>query len=301
MGLHGALLDWYRANRRDLPWRGTLDPYRVLVAEVMLQQTQVERVKPVFTRFVKRFPTVESLALSPVAEVIRAWSGMGYNRRAVHLHRAAQVIVSDHGAVVPSDEETLGSLPGVGRYTAAAVACFGFGQTVPVVDTNVRRVLGRIVAGPVPISLREGWGLATELLAGGGVASDWNQALMDLGSSVCTARGPRCTECPVRDLCASASTFIAGSGHSERATRVAEEPKQSSFVGSSRYYRGRIVEALRAERGPVSLEELTEQIQRSSDTSNGVTSVHESTITDLVDALVRDGLVKSAESGVSLA
>ena len=298
---HDRLLGWYRENRRDLPWRRTADPYRVLVAEFMLQQTQVARVEPVFARFLDRFPTVRSLAQGPVAEVIRAWSGMGYNRRAVNLHRTAQAIVSEHGGTVPSDEEALRSLPGVGRYTAAAVACFGFGRDVPVVDTNVRRVLGRVMAGPAPIGASEAWELARALSEDAGAGPDWNQALMDLGASVCTGRRPRCRECPVQGVCASSPAFTAGGGPWAGATRAAERPKQPAYVGSSRYYRGRIVEALRADDGPISLQELTARVRSASDAERSGEPVTESRIAELVGALVRDGLVKTTDAGVSLA
>ena len=221
---HDMLLGWYRMTRRDLPWRRTSDPYQVLVAEFMLQQTQVSRVEPVFERFVARFPTVRALADAPAAEVIRAWSGMGYNRRAVNIHRTAMLICSDHGGAVPSDEETLRAFPGVGRYTAAAVACFGFGRRVAVLDTNVQRVLGRVNSGPMPIRAFEAWRLAEESLPKDeSAAADWNQAMMDLGATICIARAPRCGGCPVRTICVSADAFETAGRAWERMA-VAERP-----------------------------------------------------------------------------
>ena len=301
-GLHDRLLGWYRENRRDLPWRDMPDPYRVLVAEFMLQQTQAARVAPVYERFLERFPTVESLAEAKAAEVIRAWSGMGYNRRAVNLHRAARAIVAEHGGEAPSDEKSLQSLPGVGRYTAAAVACFGFGRAVAVVDTNVRRVLGRVMAGPAPIAMREAWELAEGLPEGAGAAQDWNQGLMDLGASVCTARRPRCRECPLQGLCASAPEFTASGGVRTEAVRVAERPRQPPYAGSSRYYRGRIVETLRSAEGPVPLRELTARVREAPGAERAATvPVAESRIAELIDALARNGLVKTTDRGVSLA
>ncbi len=296
--LHDMLLGWYREAHRDLPWRGAFDPYLVLVAEFMLQQTQVSRVEPIFVRFARLFPTVGKLADAPVAEVIRTWSGMGYNRRAVNLHRTAVLIRSDHGGIVPSDEETLRGFPGVGRYTAAAVACFGFGQRVAVLDTNVQRVLGRVNAGPMPMSASEGWCLAEESLPRDeSAAADWNQALMDLGATVCIARTPRCGGCPVRTICVSADTYEAA-GRDREPMVVAERPKIPAYLGSSRYYRGRIVEALRTAEGSISIEELARFVFTGSD---GETSGQmDERIARLVDSLDKEGLVHSDDGSVSL-
>ena len=301
-GFHDRLLGWYRENRRDLPWRRTADPYRVLVAEFMLQQTQVARVEPVFARFLDRFPDG---AVPGAGSSRGGHSGLERHgiqpARAVNLHRTAQAIVSEHGGTVPSDEETLRALPGVGRYTAAAVACFGFGRDVPVVDTNVRRVLGRVMTGPAPIGASEAWELAKALPEDACAGPDWNQALMDLGASVCTGRRPRCRECPVQGVCASASAFTAGGGPRAGAMRAAERPKQPAYVGSSRYFRGRIVEALRTDDGPISLQELTARVRSASDAERSGVPVAEARIAELVEALVRDGLVKTTGRGVSLA
>jgi A/G-specific adenine glycosylase len=153
--LHPRLLAWYAEEARDFPWRKTRDPYQILVAEVMLQQTGVGRVLPVYDVFLTEFPTLKVLADASTADVIRAWQGMGYNRRAVNLQRAARAIIAEHGGVVPQDVDTLLRLPGVGPYTAAAVSCFAFLQPVAVVDTNIRLVLGRLLTGPEPIDLNQ--------------------------------------------------------------------------------------------------------------------------------------------------
>ena len=178
--LQQRLLAWYRAHRRDLPWRRTRDPYRVLISEVMLQQTQVERVIPKYHEFLERFPTIEALAAAPTAEVIRVWSGLGYNRRAVNLQRAAQAVVERHGGVMPRDVDELQALPGIGRYTAGAVACFAYEQDVGFVDTNIRRVLHRLFYGPeVPTpraTAREIQALADRVVPAG-EGYDWNQGL----------------------------------------------------------------------------------------------------------------------------
>jgi A/G-specific adenine glycosylase len=224
------LLGWFREYGRDLPWRRTRDPYAILVSEVMLQQTQVERVIPRFTAWLERWPTVESLAAAPLADVLRFWQGLGYNRRAVNLHRAAQRIASDGWP------EDLTELPGVGRYTADAVARFAFGVPVLPVDTNVRRVQERTGARFGPAAAH---------------------ALMDLGATVCLARVPRCSVCPLAGGCPS------------RGRRYPPLRKQSRFEGSFRQSRGRTLRLI-TER-PRQLTDLDRQA---------------------VNALVRDGLIQ---------
>jgi A/G-specific adenine glycosylase len=192
------LLAWYRTSARDLPWRRTRDPYAILVSEVMLQQTQVERVVPRYLAWLERWPTVDALASATAADVIRQWQGLGYNRRAVNLHRAAQTVARDGW---PAD---LTTLPGVGPYTAAAVRCFALGEDVLPVDVNVERVLRR---------------------TGHRFSSASAQALMDLGATVCLARKPRCDDCPLASQCPS------------RGTRDEPARKQGPFEGSFRQRR----------------------------------------------------------------
>ena len=252
--LRAAVLTWFDSSARSMPWRGISDPYAILVAEVMLQQTQVERVIPVYLAFLSRFPTLQCLARAPRAEAIRAWAGLGYNRRAVNLQRAAQVAVARFGGRLPEDQEALRSLPGVGDYTAAAVACFAHNAQTPVLDTNVRRVLGRFFFGQdwAQRSNRELLALAEAALPVG-MAWSWNQALMDLGSSLCPARAPRCSVCPLESRCRAASELrSAGPTHAARVAasrlgekRVSYRTKAESFHGSRRYYRGRAVAFLR--------------------------------------------------------
>ena len=206
--VQAALLSWFDATGRRLPWRETADGYAILVSEVMLQQTQVDRVIPVYHAFLRRFPTFESLADAPAGEVIRAWAGMGYNRRALNLQRAAQAVVELHGGALPTDPKALRSLPGVGEYTANALACFAQGRQVAVVDTNVRRVLGRVFHWPSTPTDREVAATAERVLPEG-KAWSWNQALMDLGATVCTSRRPTCLLCPVRSACRAAGAFEA--------------------------------------------------------------------------------------------
>jgi len=201
-----ALLAWYRRDARPLPWRATRDPYRIWVSEVMLQQTQVTTATPYYERFVARFPGVRALAAASGDDVLAAWSGLGYYRRARHLHAAAGVVVREHDGRVPADPESFAALPGVGRYTLGAVMSIGFGVPLPVLDGNVARVLARWFARPWqvkrPADARALWALATSLVPARGVhPGDWNQALMELGATVCTPRAPRCDACPVAGWC----------------------------------------------------------------------------------------------------
>ena len=200
-GLRRALLDHYDRSARDLPWRRDTDPYRVLVSEFMLQQTRVETVIRYYEPWLERFPTVTVLAEAEEDQVLKAWEGLGYYRRARNLHRAAQVVAERHGGTIPSDPDELRSLPGVGEYTTGAVASIAFGVPAPAVDGNVRRVFARLfdVATPTTVWLRE---IAGRLVSSDR-AGDWTQALMELGATVCTPKSPTCDACPVTAWCAS--------------------------------------------------------------------------------------------------
>lgn len=203
--LHERIIDWFVTHRRTLPWREDPAPWRVMVSEFMLQQTPVVRVLPVFEAWVDRWPTPADLAAAPSGEAVRAWGRLGYPRRALRLHAAATAIVAKHGGEVPSTYEELLTLPGVGDYTAAAIASFAYGRRVVVLDTNVRRVFARVVEGvqyPAPTVRRAERDLAASLLPDdAGRAAAWAAATMELGAVVCTARSPRCEACPVADLC----------------------------------------------------------------------------------------------------
>jgi len=239
--LRDAILDWYAARGRTLPFRETTDPYAILVSEAMAQQTQAARAGESWLRFMRTFPTVDSLADAPPADVLRAWQGLGYNRRAINLHRAARIIVDEHGGRVPSDLKALEALPGVGPYTARAVAALGFGIPVGAVDTNVRRVLGRIVAGDVGVLDAS----ELQVVADAAVPPDrpgfWTHALMDIGATLCHPRKPDCEACPARRWCLYA-TVGAAPVRAPRGVRESATP----FEGTSRWLRGRIVERLRA-------------------------------------------------------
>lgn len=200
------LLAWYAVHGRDLPWRRTRRPYRVLVSEIMLQQTQVGRVLPKYREFLRRFPTMQSLAAADVEEVRRLWYPLGYNVRPLRLHAIARETVARYRGRLPRDGERLRRLPGIGRYTAGAILSFAYGHDEAVLDTNVRRVLGRVFLGPRRLARLRGervfWELAARLVPRGR-GYDFNQALMDFGATWCTARRPRCLPCPMRTFCAT--------------------------------------------------------------------------------------------------
>jgi len=198
------LVAWYRAHARALPWRRTRCPYRILVSEVMLQQTQVERVQKFYGRFLRRYPSFEVLASAPEPEVREAWDGLGYYARARNLHRAAQIVVRDHDGRLPDDPAVIRQLPGIGRYTAGAVLSIAYGKDAAILDTNAARVLSRVfgvrVRGGKYRLQRRLWELA-ERVTPKGEAGVFNQAIMDLGATVCRPRRPACVRCPVRSVC----------------------------------------------------------------------------------------------------
>ncbi len=283
-----ALIAWFGANGRDLPWRHTRDPYRVLVAELMLQQTQVERVIPKYHAFLAQFPDVQTLAAAPTSAVITAWQGLGYNRRALYLQRTAQAVVSQYAGVFPRDVATLKQLPGIGDYTSGAIACFAYEQDVAFLDTNIRRVVLRLWSDPhAPIpseqALRD---LAVQQVpAGQGWV--WNQAIMELGAIICTATAPKCPRCPLRGDCGDYAARLAADDAllplpPAKPRRVAER-KDAPFAGSNRQIRGRIIDALRA--SPQSVAQLHAHL-----TSLGLT-LDTAKLTTIIAGLGRDGLV----------
>jgi A/G-specific adenine glycosylase len=240
-----ALLVWGARHRRDLPWRRSRDPWAVLVSELMLQQTQVPRVVTRYERFLARFPTPATCAAAAAGDVVRAWEGLGYNRRAVNLHRAAVLMVARHRGRVPDRLDALLALPGVGPYTARAVLVFAFGREVGLVDTNAGRFVARAAAGRA-LAPADAQRLADSIVPAGR-AWEWGQAVFDLGALVCTRRAPACARCPIAGHCA-----WHRAGHPPPDPAVASagtRPPQSTFAGSDRQGRGRLVDALR--RGPV--------------------------------------------------
>ena len=246
------VLDWYEASARDLPWRqpGT-SPWAVLVSEIMLQQTPVARVLPAYAAWMARWPTPAALAADTPAEAVRQWDRLGYPRRAVRLHATARRLVSEHGGAVPASAQVLTTLPGIGPYTASAVASFAFGQRHAVLDTNVRRVLARLVTGAARPSATPSAAerrLAESLLPDEeAVAARWSVAVMELGALVCTAARPDCGSCPVAGQCAWRQA-----GQPASAARRA----QPGYAGSDRECRGRLLAVLRAAGGPVPAADL---------------------------------------------
>lgn len=225
-----ALLAWFRRHGRDLPWRRTRDPYHVAVSEFMLQQTQVSRVEGYYTRFLRRFPTLHHLAAARPSAVREAWAGLGYYRRATNLHSLARTVRAEHDGVIPRDPGQLQQLPGVGRYTAGAIATFAFEQSTPAVDTNVERVIRRAFHPRLGRGARASvriWTTAAALVPGRG-PSAWafNQAIMELGALVCTAREARCGECPVVLACSTGRTAMRRRGRvPPPAARGARAPR----------------------------------------------------------------------------
>jgi len=289
--LRDDLLGWYRQNGRDLPWRRTRDPYRILVSEVMLQQTQVDRVIPKYHAFLERFPSFAELAAASTADVIREWSGLGYNRRAVNLQRTAQAVIERHGGVMPHDPAQLLDLPGIGPYTAGAIACFAYEQDVGFFDTNIRRVLHRLFFGPEfpreRVTTRELQSLA-EAVVPIGRGYEWNQALMELGAVQCTSRRPACQTCPVQIHCQAYPVIQSVIAALPRGTRKKQE---EPFAGSMRYYRGRTIEALRELEDGQTLDLARLGARVRDDFSNE----HINWLRDLVEGLSRDGLAQIAE------
>jgi A/G-specific adenine glycosylase len=281
------LLAWGDVELRDLPWRRTRDPWAILVSEVMLQQTQVTRVEPRWRAFLDAFPTPADCAGAAPGEVIRLWDGLGYNRRALNLHRAAAAITEQHDGVVPADLGQLLALPGVGQYTARAVLVFALERDGHgVLDTNVARVLARAVSGR-RLRPREAQSLADSLVPGGR-AWAWNQSVMELGALVCSKRAPKCDACPVALHC---QWRIAGGpdGPDPSQDSAGTSGRQSTFEGSDRQGRGRLVAALRT--GPIDIERIADVTGWGDDPDRART---------VADSLVADGLAEYADGVMAL-
>lgn len=229
-----SILKWYAHHKRNLPWRTTKEPYHIVVSELMLQQTQVDRVIPKYFSFLKKFPTIKKLAQASAAKVIDEWAGLGYNRRALYMHKFAQDVVRDFCGKIPEDREQLMKLPGIGPYTSQAIRCFGFHKDVPVVDINIKRIYSRFFFKGEGTE-NELQNIAREMVPiGKGV--EWNNALMDFGSLVCEDK-PKCDSCPLTSYC---SAFNAGVPE-----KYVKPKTQSRFIGSNRYYRSLVIKELR--------------------------------------------------------
>jgi A/G-specific adenine glycosylase len=281
--LHSPVIDWFDQNARDLPWRRPeAGPWGVMVSEFMLQQTPVSRVLPVYAGWMTRWPSPAVLATDPPGEAVRAWGRLGYPRRALRLHAAATAIAQLHGGKVPSEHAELLALPGIGEYTAAAVASFAYGQRHAVMDTNVRRVFARAVSGieypPTATSAAERRIAQRLLPLDERTAARWAAATMELGALVCTARSPECVRCPIAAQCA---WRLAGSPAHEGPPR-----RGQTYAGTDRQVRGKLLAVLREASGPVSQAALDavwqEPVQRAR----------------ALDGLVADGLVEAVADGV---
>ncbi|MFC4243060.1 A/G-specific adenine glycosylase [Gryllotalpicola reticulitermitis] len=282
----GAVNAWFRKSARPLPWREPgCSPWGIVVSEFMLQQTPVARVLPQWQAWLERWPTPASLAAVPSGEAVRAWNRLGYPRRALWLHACAVTIAEQHGGVVPADVDELLALPGIGPYTARAVAAFAYGIRVPVVDTNVRRVLARAIDGRAepapPAAARDLAAMSAQLPADATEARVFNAAAMELGAVVCTARAPRCDECPIAAVCAwRAAGYPAYDGPRRAA--------QKKYEGSDRQVRGLIMRELRAAHIPVTDAELAGLWPDAAQ------------LTRALDGLLADGLAVAADGGYTL-
>lgn len=275
------LVDWYRRSARDLPWRAPgVSPWQILVSEFMLQQTPVARVAPIWVNWISRWPTPSATAAAGAADILRAWGKLGYPRRAKRLHECAVAIATEHADEVPDDVDALLGLPGVGAYTARAVACFAYGRRVPVVDTNVRRVVARAVLGQAdagsPSAVRD-LAEVNALLPEDDSAPVFSAALMELGATVCTARSPKCGICPLTSCAWRDAGYPAGD--------AAPRPVQR-YAGTDRQVRGKLLDVLRACSGPVPRAQLdvvwlTDTAQRDR----------------ALDSLLVDGLVEQTADG----
>lgn len=275
------LVAWYDSSRRDLPWREPgVSAWQILVSEFMLQQTPVARVLPIWSDWVRRWPTPSATAAASAADVLRAWGKLGYPRRAKRLHECATVIARDHDDVVPDDVDTLLMLPGVGSYTARAIACFAYRQRVPVVDTNVRRVVARVVHGladaGAPSPTRDHADVSA-LLPDDATAPRFSVALMELGATVCTARAPRCGLCPLGRCAWRQAGFPAAQGPPRRV---------QTYAGTDRQVRGRLLDVLRAKDSPATRAEL--DVAWLTDTAQRDRALY---------SLLADGLVSQTRDG----
>ena len=277
------LLAWYSTAKRDLPWRRTTDPYRILVSEMMLQQTQVDRVIPKYKAFLQSFPTVQDLANASAGKVIKLWSGLGYNRRAVKLQECVKTVVHKHQGTFPQTTPELQELPGIGPYTAAAIMAFAYNQPEIVIDTNIRRVFFRIFLGEGEKLEKLQETIAKNVSLEN--SRDYHNALMDFGATICTARVPKCESCVFAKECVSFKKY-SKQEMEEMASRIFKTT-QSKFEGSNRYYRSMVLKAVQKKEG-ITVRELKKLLPADKEAHL------------LVLQLVKDKLVVEKEGGIWL-
>jgi len=294
-----ALLQWYgRFGRTHLPWRRTRDPYAVVVAEFMLQQTQVDRVLPLYVAFLERFGTFDELAASDAGDVMRAWRGLGYNSRAQRLRLLAQTVVREHGRTLPRDRAALLALPGIGPYTAAAVRAFAFDEDDVALDTNIRRVVHRLRLGlefPVRAGDRAIDAAAATMLPPGR-AHDYNSALMDLGATICTSRAPKCLICPLAAQCAAAPVDAVRLAAFAKAAARRSPQEALPFVRTTRFLRGRIIDRLRDIPAHAAID--LDDLQR--DLAAVIPSDRIDEVPAVVETLLAEGIVARDRAGIRL-
>jgi A/G-specific adenine glycosylase len=276
--MQSAVLDWYAENARDLAFRRTTDPWSVLVSEVIAQQTQAARAAEAWSRFITQFPTPAAVASASPATVIRAWRGLGYNRRAVALRGAAIAIVDDHGGRVPDTYDELVRLPGIGPYTARAVLAIAFNRPVAALDTNIRRVVGRAFVGAESVPPRAFQALADGFVPAGRAAT-WTHALMDIGAASCRARDPRCTTCPLATHCRYVAAGRPSAGPVSRSNAPNAFPKKSGWL------RGRIIDRLRVARDA-----------RWVEFDNEIGAHSFEVVTDALGELAREGMLELSDT-----
>lgn len=321
------ILSWFKKNGRVLPWRVKAhpnaqglhlrdqsiasyftktwkrDPYRVAVSELMLQQTQVERVIPKFEEFLYKWPTLQDLAKAKLSDVVVAWQGLGYNRRARFLHEMAKVIVEKQGGSFPKKESELRALPGIGEYTSRAILTFAYGKDVGVIDTNVRRIFARVFVGVEASIASKDVKSAQSLVAlvnktvPKGKGDPWNQALMDFGATICVSSSPKCKECPVKDICvANVHAQKQGKTYSEflsaQKKTIGKKKTELPFHKTNRYFRGRIVDFLRS--GTSHMEDLRLHVEKNHGLSD------RTKFGEIIERLVLDKLIVIRGSNVSL-
>ena len=294
-----ALLAWYREfGRAHLPWRETRDPYRIVVSEFMLQQTQVERVIPLYDAFIAAFPSFAALAAAEAGDAVRLWRGLGYNSRAIRLHALARAVMEKHNGALPSDRDALLALPGIGPYTASAVRAFAFELDDVALDTNIRRIAHRTEFGLEypPLATDAELDLRARVSLSPGTAHDWNSAMMDVGATICGARAPKCLICPLRDSCAAAPVDAAALAARARANAKKSPQESIPFERTTRYLRGRVIDALRdVPRGEeLHVDDLVASL------ATIVPADRLSEIPGIADALARDGIVDVREAHLRL-